>query len=58
MFDEKPLASASIAQVHKAILKDGREVVVKVQRPDIAEKMKLDIIYTNSNNKTYKSKIF
>ncbi|MCB2313619.1 AarF/ABC1/UbiB kinase family protein [Clostridium tagluense] len=42
-FNEKPLASASISQVHKAILKDGREVVVKVQRPDISEKMKLDI---------------
>jgi len=42
-FYEKPLASASISQVHRAILKDGREVVVKVQRPDIAEKMKLDI---------------
>ena len=43
MFDAVPLASASIAQVHKAILKDGREVVVKIQRPDIAEKMQLDI---------------
>ena len=42
-FDESPLASASISQVHKAILKDGREVVVKIQRPDIAEKMQLDI---------------
>ncbi|MGH4050760.1 MAG: ABC1 kinase family protein [Clostridium sp.] len=42
-FYEKPLASASISQVHKAILKDGRMVVVKVQRPDIAQKMKLDI---------------
>jgi len=42
-FYEKPLASASISQVHKATLKDGRNVVVKVQRPDIAEKMKLDI---------------
>ena len=42
-FDEAPLASASISQVHKAILKDGREVVVKIQRPDIAEKMQLDI---------------
>ncbi|MGH4121528.1 MAG: ABC1 kinase family protein [Clostridium sp.] len=42
-FNKKPLASASISQVHKAILKDGREVVVKIQRPDIAEKMKLDI---------------
>lgn len=42
-FDKKPLASASIAQVHKAILKDGREVIVKIQRPDIADKMKMDI---------------
>jgi len=42
-FYESPLASASISQVHKAILKDGREVVVKIQRPDIAEKMQLDI---------------
>jgi len=42
-FDENPLASASISQVHKATLKNGRDVVVKVQRPDIAEKMRLDI---------------
>ena len=42
-FYENPLASASISQVHKAILKDGREVIVKIQRPDIAEKMNLDI---------------
>lgn len=34
-FDREPLASASIAQVHAAILKDGRHVVVKVVRPDI-----------------------
>lgn len=42
-FDKKPMASASIAQVHKAVLKDGREVIVKVQRPHIYEKMKMDI---------------
>lgn len=42
-FDKKPLASASIAQVHKAVLKDGRKVIVKVQRPDIAQKMHLDL---------------
>ncbi len=45
--DEKPLASASIAQVHAARLKDGREVVVKVQRPGITESIRadLDLLY-------------
>lgn len=36
-FDDKPLAAASIAQVHTAALPDGREVIVKVVRPDIRE---------------------
>jgi ubiquinone biosynthesis protein len=42
-FDATPLASASIAQVHTAQLKDGTDVVVKVVRPDILPIIKLDI---------------
>ncbi len=42
-FDDTPLASASIAQVHAATLADGREVVVKVLRPDIRERIEADV---------------
>lgn len=42
-FDETPIASASIAQVHAARLPDGQEVVVKVLRPDIKRIIKRDI---------------
>ncbi|TQV62165.1 MAG: ubiquinone biosynthesis regulatory protein kinase UbiB [Halothiobacillaceae bacterium] len=42
-FDETPLASASIAQVHPARLKDGREVVVKVVRPNILPVIERDL---------------
>ncbi len=42
-FDGVPIAAASIAQVHKAVLMDGSDVVVKVQRPDIKELIELDI---------------
>ena len=41
-FDEQPLAAASIAQVHTAALHDGREVVVKVTRPDIRSQILQD----------------
>jgi ubiquinone biosynthesis protein len=36
-FEPAPLAAASLAQVHRATMRDGRAVVVKVQRPDIRE---------------------
>lgn len=41
--DSTPLAAASIAQVHRAITKEGDEVVVKVQRPGIAEQIRADL---------------
>lgn len=43
VFDEQPLAAASIAQVHGARLADGREVVVKIQRPEIRKSIESDI---------------
>lgn len=42
-FDEVPLGSASIGQVHKAVLKNGKTVVVKIQRPHIREEIAEDI---------------
>lgn len=41
-FDPKPIAAASLGQVHSAALRDGRLVVVKVQRPDIAKQIAED----------------
>jgi ubiquinone biosynthesis protein len=43
-FGEEPLAAASLAQVHRALLRDGTEVVVKVQRPGIWETIRADLI--------------
>jgi ubiquinone biosynthesis protein len=42
-FDREPLAAASIAQVHTARLPDGQEVVVKVLRPGVREKIEQDL---------------
>jgi ubiquinone biosynthesis protein len=41
--DETPVASASISQVHRAIVADGRAVAVKVRRPDIAKVIQADL---------------
>ena len=43
-FDKKPIGSASIGQVHKATLKNGKKVVVKIQRPNIDTIMRQDIM--------------
>ncbi|TCN50079.1 putative unusual protein kinase regulating ubiquinone biosynthesis (AarF/ABC1/UbiB family) [Rhodococcus sp. SMB37] len=42
-FDDVPLAAASVAQVHGCVLRDGREAVIKVQRPGIARRMLVDL---------------
>jgi len=41
--DREPLATASIAQIHRALLKTGREVVVKVRRPGVVEQVEVDL---------------
>ncbi|MBZ0190023.1 MAG: hypothetical protein K8F91_27530, partial [Candidatus Obscuribacterales bacterium] len=42
-FDPQPLAAASLAQAYKAVLRDGREVVVKVQRPGLPQIIARDV---------------
>ena len=42
-FEDVPIASASLGQVHRAELRDGRTVAVKVQRPNIREKIREDL---------------
>jgi ubiquinone biosynthesis protein len=42
-FEREPIAAASLGQVHRARLRDGRAVAVKVQRPDIGETVKQDL---------------
>jgi len=42
-FEDRPMAAASLGQVHRAVLRDGREVAVKIQRPGIREKVSDDL---------------
>ena len=42
-FDANPAAAASIAQVHRAVLADGRHVAVKIQRPEVAGRVRRDL---------------
>jgi ubiquinone biosynthesis protein len=42
-FESTPIAAASLGQVHRATLRDGREVVVKVQRPDVRDQVRHDL---------------
>jgi ubiquinone biosynthesis protein len=42
-FESTPIAAASLGQVHRAVLRDGRQVVVKVQRPNVREQVRKDL---------------
>ena len=42
-FDPTPIAAASLGQVHRAVMRDGREVAVKVQRPNVREQVLKDL---------------
>ena len=55
--DKNPIASASIAQAYRGILKNGEDIVIKIKRPNIKEKMEIDFdILLNLSEKF--SKIF
>jgi ubiquinone biosynthesis protein len=50
--EPEPVATASIAQIHSALLHDGRDVVVKVRRPGVAEQVELDLELLHSTART------
>ncbi len=53
-FDTSPMASASIAQVHRATLKNGEKVVVKIKRPNIENTILTDLSLLNHASKVIK----
>src|SRR4051794_27261656 len=54
--DPEPLATASIAQIHTALLSSGREVVVKVRRPGIEQQIDIDLALMRSTAETLESR--
>jgi len=42
-FESTPMAAESLGQVHRAVLREGREVVVKVQRPNVREEVRKEL---------------
>ncbi len=56
-FSIRPLAAASTAQVHRAVLHDGTEVVVKLQRPGIRRQMKADIGILSNASRVFTRRI-
>jgi ubiquinone biosynthesis protein len=54
--DPKPLATASIAQIHTALLASGREVIVKVRRPGIERQIELDLALMRSTAELLESR--
>jgi len=56
-FDPDPIAAASIGQVHRATMGDGREVVVKVQRPEAGQKIEADLALLDQMAKLAKARV-
>lgn len=48
IFEDKPIGSASIGQVHRAVLHDGTVVAIKVQRPNIENQVRADLEILNT----------
>jgi len=62
-FEKKPIAAASIAQVHRAVLLTGERVAVKIRRPEIVDTIRadLDIMYTLATfleNRFHRMRVF